>query len=567
MHGNAEQPVQGERQESQPGEAQSAEAQPGEAQPGEAQPGEAQPAREHEREREAPIERERRERREMREGREGREGRGEKRRRGDDFVAPGVPIVRSSTPRPPSLALGETGSAFGPRLTDGGAPFPEEAPAAPPVPEEYSSLEETPLPVASQVAEKEEVVASTQLGQERNEFLWLFEYGPEMDTVVLNSPQLLDGLALPYGPGMLKGYELGFGTVRTATGDVVASILPSSDPAAAVWGMLYRVPRRLALPAEDGVVPLDKVHDAVPPIGLFEPLTVVVHEPLRQREITCTTYIASATVRKYFHPRLPERHAGDPYVRHLLESARRQKLPESYLLDLEGRASTSAESSGERVRPGSASGPGGLAGSHSPAESDELDTEPIAAVSGKDERERSSPASPSQAPVAATSPEPVGPSPAPSPGAPEPSSTPTALRPAPQGWLLALAVYHALLLLAVLALAISEGLGFGQEVFTPDFAPFGVPWLVLAYGLLGGCVSCLVSLRQSTSRGQPLFLLITWFVRPYLGMVLAMLAYLLLDSGLVVLGSLPGHTNALFSLVGMLAGYCEHRFFFQRPSA
>ncbi|WP_069803369.1 gamma-glutamylcyclotransferase family protein [Thermogemmatispora onikobensis] len=538
MHGDTEQPAQGERQESQSGEAQ------------------AQPGREHEREREAPIERERRERREMREG---REGRGEKRRRGDDFVAPGVPIVRSSTPRPPSLALGETGSTFGPRLTDGGAPFPEEAPAAPPVPEEYSALEETPLPIASQAMEKEDVAASTQPGPERNEFLWLFEYGPEMDTVVLNSPQLLDGLALPYGPGMLKGYELGFGAVRTATGEVVASILPSSDPAAAVWGMLYRVPRRLALPAEDGVVPLDKAHDAVPPIGLFEPLTVVVHEPLRQREIACTTYIASATVRKYFQPRLPERYAGDPYVRHLLESARRQKLPESYLLDLEGRASPSPESAGGRSTRGPAI-------AHPLAESDELDTEPIVAVSGKDEREQPAPASPSQA-LITTSPKPVLPAPAPSAGPSEPPPATTASRPAPQGWLLALSVYHALLLLAVLALAISEGLGFGQTVFTPDFAPFGVPWLVLAYGLLGGCVSCLVSLRQSTSRGQPLFLLITWFVRPYLGMVLAMLAYLLLDSGLVVLGSLPGHSNALFSLMGMLAGYCEHRFFLQRPSA
>nr|BBH93962.1 hypothetical protein KTA_21610 [Thermogemmatispora argillosa] len=541
MHGETEQPTQGERRVNQSGEA--------------------QPAPDQKREREAISEQERRERREMREG---REGRGEKRRRGDDFVAPGVPIVRSSTPRPPSLALGEAGSAFGPRLTEGGAPFPEEAPAAPPVPEEYSSLEETPLPIASQVAEKEEVASAAQpgQGQERNEFLWLFEYGPEMDTVLLNSPQLLDGLALPYGPGMLKGYELGFGAVRTATGEVVASILPSSDPAAAVWGMLYRVPRRLALPAEDGVVPLDRVHDAVPPIGLFEPLTVVVHEPLRQREITCTTYIASATVRKYFQPRLPERYVGDPYVRQLLESARRQKLPESYLLDLEGRISSPASepTAGPATR-GMTSGSAGSVVAPPFTEKVELDTEPIMAVTGKDER--TTPASPVQAPPAWQEPaltasgQPSG-APAASPSA--------APRPAPQGWLLALAIYHALLLLAVLALAISEGLGFGQVIFTPDFAPFGVPWLVLAYGLLGGCVSCLVSLRQPASRGQPLFLLITWFVRPYLGMVLAMLAYLLLDSGLIVLGSPPGHANALFSLVGMLAGYCEHRLFFQHPS-
>ncbi|MBX5450312.1 gamma-glutamylcyclotransferase family protein [Thermogemmatispora sp.] len=525
---------------------------------------EVQPARDQEREREATNEQERRERREMREG---QEGRGERRRRGDDFVAPGVPIVRSSTPRPPSLALGEMGSAFDPRQQiEGGAPFPEEAPAAPPVPEEYSSLEETPLPIASQAAEKEEQAPLAQPGQERNEFLWLFEYGPEMDTVVLNSPHLLDGLALPYGPGMLKGYELGFGAVRTATGEVVASILPSSDPAATVWGMLYRVPRRLALPAEDGVVPLDKVHDAVPPIGLFEPLTVVVHEPLRQREITCTTYIASATVRKYFQPRLPERYVGDPYLRQLLESARRQKLPESYLLDLEGRINPSSSepstAGGPTTRGISSAAAGPVVAPPSAEKKVELDTEPIVAVMSTDEHFTS--ASPAQAPAASLAPARTASGQPSAPSAESVSATP---RPAPQGWLLALAIYHALLLLVVLALAISEGLGFGQMIFTPDFAPFGVPWLVLAYGLLGGCVSCLVSLRQPASRGQPLFLLITWFVRPYLGMVLAMLAYLLLDSGLIVLGSPPGHTNALFSLVGMLAGYCEHRLFFQRPSA
>ncbi len=446
-----------------------------------------------------------------------REGR---RKRSTDFVAPGVPIVRSSTPRPLSLAL--TGAEVKTHLEDGSSAFPEEAPGAPPVPEECSPLEETPLPIASQ-AERGSTVQTAQPAHERSEFLWLFEYGPEMDTVLLNSPQMLDGLALPYGPGVLKGYELGFGAVRTVSGEVVASILPSSEAGAAVWGMLYRVPRRLAQPSEENAPLLDKVHDAVPPVGLFEPLTVVVHEPLRQREIICTTYIASATVRRYFHTRLPERFLGDPYAQHLLESARRQKLPEGYLLELEGRISMPMEVT-----------------EPPPDSQREQDTEPLPVVKGSKEQARES---------------------QPGPGRPE---APPAYRPASQGWLLAISLYHAVLLLAILSLAVIEGLGLGQQIFNPNFTPLGVPWFVLVYGLLGGCVSCLVTLGQRISTRQPVFMLITWFVRPYLGIVLAMLAYLLLDSGLIALGAAAGHSTALFSLVGILAGYCEHRIFTRR---
>jgi hypothetical protein len=454
-----------------------------------------------------------------------REGR---RKRATDFVAPGVPIVRSSTPRPPSLAPG--GAELHAHLEERGSAFPEEAPGAPPVPEECSPLEETPLPIASR-PEKGSAPGSAQPAQERNEFLWLFEYGPEMDSVLLNSPQMLDGLALPYGPGMLKGYELGFGAVRTVSGEVVVSILPSSDPGAAVWGMLYRVPRRLALPSEESAAPLDKIHDAVPPMGLFEPHTVVVHEPLRQREIPCTTYIASATVRRYFQTRLPERYLDDPYVQHLLESARRQKLPESYLLELENRLSTPAPTT---------SAPAQTAAGQ-PEREQEQDTEPIPVVREQATDEGGRAAAQREAPE-----QPL-------------------YRPAAPGWFTALALYHALLLLAVLSLAVLEGLGLGREIFNAAFTPLGVPWFVLAYGLLGGCVSCLVTLGRRLASREPVFLLITWFVRPCLGIVLAMLAYLLLDSGLIALGAAPGHAGALFSLVGMLAGYCEHRLMLRHP--
>src|SRR5437764_9292513 len=47
------------------------------------------------------------------------------------------------------------------------------------------------------------------------EFLWLFEYGFEMDLPLLNSPERLDGLALLYGSAVLKGYRIVFEVVRS----------------------------------------------------------------------------------------------------------------------------------------------------------------------------------------------------------------------------------------------------------------------------------------------------------------------------------------------------------------
>jgi uncharacterized membrane protein len=58
--------------------------------------------------------------------------------------------------------------------------------------------------------------------------------------------------------------------------------------------------------------------------------------------------------------------------------------------------------------------------------------------------------------------------------------------------------------------------------------------------------------------------LITWYTRPYFGVILAGLVYLLLNSGLFTLsGSAEQHTM-LFSLLAVLAGACEGWLFFRR---
>ena len=126
------------------------------------------------------------------------------------------------------------------------------------------------------------------------------------------------------------------------------------------------------------------------------------------------------------------------------------------------------------------------------------------------------------------------------------------------------AVYLAVLLVGVLAFAVLQGMGFGQDVLTNTFTPLEVPWLVILYGLLGGCVSCLLSLEHLRAPHPPLFVIIIWFVRPYIGAVLAIFAYILLTSGLFITGQNVQRHMTFFWLMGALAGFSEGLLFFRR---
>lgn len=118
-------------------------------------------------------------------------------------------------------------------------------------------------------------------------------------------------------------------------------------------------------------------------------------------------------------------------------------------------------------------------------------------------------------------------------------------------------VYLTALLLIILTLAALHSLGFGHNVLANNFAPLEVPWLVIMYGLLGGCVSSLIRLGHLRTPHPPLFVVITWFARPYIGAVLAIFAYILLTSGLFIVGQSVERHMAFFWLVGALAGFCE----------
>src|SRR2546428_1987780 len=434
-----------------------------------------------------------------------------------EFVAPGAPIVRSSTPRPLSFGRFGSNSSQNEATQQPGhdtiSIFPVEAPSAPPLPEECGeseqggeetprAVEETPLPGR---AESSEDVSA--------EFLWLFEYSLEMDLAVLNSSERLGGLALLYGPAVLKGYELTFDVISSPGGQGVASILPSRKREAEVWGVLYRVPRRLIERLDDKPAPLDRIHAAAPPDGLFERLAVIVHEAYRGRQITCITYLASANARNQFHLLPRDRQVIDPsYAQRLLETAGRQKLPGNYLRELR-ELTVSHESPVAPVQPVTA------------RRALEQNTEPLPVLI--DEKRNMAAAHGGQ-------------------------KTPS--QPHNRGMVI-FALYLVCSLLAVFTFAILQGLV--ANLFAGDFAPLGIPWFVLVYGLIGGCLSCIVSLGRQHPANLPNFVMITWFTRPLIGSVLAVLAYLLLNSGLFVLSASVEQHHTLYSLLAMLAGACE----------
>ena len=454
---------------------------------------------------------------------------------GEECIVPGVPIVRSSTPKPLSSGSGmpPRGQPSTGQLQEQGGQsmFPVEAPLAPPLPEEdlgtgnesLIRVGATPLPLAGKEVPLEDA---------SSEFSWLFEYGVEMDNALLNSPEWLDGVALMYGPAVLKGYEITFDVVRARSGGVVASILPSRLLGAEVWGMLYRVPRRCVESRDEEAALLDVAHAATPPDGLFERLEVMVHDAYRRRDIDCITYIASAAARNAFHLLSRDKQIPDPfYVERLLESARKQKLPGSYLDEL---ALLTAEKAPQRVP---------TLPTDKPVEQN---TEPLPVINGTQTR----PQLPMQAPMQTPIPPDV--------------MLKQQMPPERPVGLVIFAGYVLLLLLAVFVLAVLQGLGFGSAYLTAHLTLLGIPWFMLVYGLLGGCVSSIVWLGKRERVRLPGFVLVTWFARPLMGAVLAALAFLLLNSGVFVFNGDVGQHATLYALVAVLAGACEGWLFFKK---
>jgi cation transport regulator ChaC len=431
----------------------------------------------------------------------------------EDSAANGIPVVRTNTPRPLSFArssaASEQASTSGSLLN--AADFPVEAPGAPPLPEEPEEGERgasvATIPVSSGAT------LSEQTGESAPEFIWLFEYGLEMDEGYLNSPGRLNGQAHIYGPAVLKGYCIE--GIRLRNGQMALSLAKDSSPDSEVWGVLYRVPRKLAEPLGSEPSMLDKAHAS----HLFSAVPVVAQEMYRKRAVQCVTYMFSETADKDFVLPAPlEAHVDHSYARRLLTVARQQHLPEAYLQALATLIEPDAE---EPASPAI----GRI----------EQNTEPLPVID--------SAVLPAHVPVLARSAPPM---------------------PTPRGWLLALSLYLVGILMAALALAVVQTMGYWSRLFTASFAPLGAPWYVLLYGLLGGCISCIMALGRINRPTAPGFVMLTWFARPFLGMVLAALAYLALSSGLFIISVVPAQRYAIYSVVGAIAGLCEGWLFFRR---
>ena len=430
-----------------------------------------------------------------------------------DGAANGIPVVRTNTPRPLSFArsstTGEQASTSRSLLNT--ADFPVEAPGAPPLPEEPEEGERgasvATIPITSEAAQSE------QIGESAPEFIWLFEYGLEMDEGYLNSPGRLNGQAHTYGPAVLKGYRIE--GVRLRNGQMTLSLARDSSPDSEVWGVLYRVSRKLA--EQHGSEPsmLDKAHVA----HFFSAVPVVAQEMYHRRAMQSVTYMLSEIDRKDFVLSAPlEAHFDRSYARRLLAVARQQHLPEAYVQTLATLIEQDVE-------------------------------EPTVPVTGRLEQN--------------TEPLPVLDSSVLLPHAPARVRGVPPM-PTPRGWLLALSLYLVGILMAALAFAVVQTLGYWSQLFIASFAPLGAPWYVLLYGLLGGCISCIMALGRINRPTAPGFVMLTWFVRPFLGMVLAALAFLALSSGLFIISIVPAQRHAIYSVIGAVAGLCEGRLFFRR---
>ena len=422
-------------------------------------------------------------------------------------MEPGISVIRGNTPRPlPFEALLAGNEQAAQEQTTTRSVFPGQAPAAPPLPEELEDDEQERASSNTDVSIQPESTNGPQ------EFIWLFEYGMEMEETFLNSSERLAGAAFLYGPAVLRGYTLMFAEILQ-TEQFMCTIVPSGQPKAEVWGVLYRVPRRVTLHNDQQPSLLDSIHTAGTSTSLFAPVSVTVRETYHEREIACGTYTLTATARQQLRLFTPEQaDSMTLLVRHIRTLARKQKLP-AYYLNIPAQPASVEPPAETQNRSVATPLPR------------EQNTDPIPAL----KKENS-------------------------------TVTPIVQRSVVLSfsrWLVALALYQIVILLLILVFAVLQGMGFMNSFLTPNLQLLGVPWLLLIYGILGGTVSSIVALGRARRIHLPLFVIILWFVRPYIGGVLALFAYLLLNSGLFTLGDLATSHRTLFPLIGVLAGLCE----------
>lgn len=437
----------------------------------------------------------------------------------EDYVAPGVAVVRANTPRPLPFSLKPAKTELPLSPSKSSTDFPVEAPDAPPLPEDDEAV--------NAGVTKTEPKISQALRSSANEFIWLFEYALDMDPVHLNRPERLNGSAFAYGPAVLKGYRLVFEGLDPRTSRITASLDPIQEDQEEkeIWGILYRVPRRFTRSEHNEIPLLDKVHCA----ETFVSVEIKVRESYRQREISCVTYVASETARLLVR-QLPEHNRAPEtaYLTRLLQIARRQKLPATYVHTIE-----------ELVRPAISTA------TPLPVTPLGHNTEPLPVVTTAEQE--------AQGRAGSTT------------NVERLFSFWNKERPANmEHWLTIFAIYVSLLLICTLILALIQGLGFGDAAFNSSFSSLGIPGYAFLYGLAGGCISCVISLGRAYPTYPPTFVVLTWFVRPFLGAFLGALAYLILASGIILVSSQPTQHFAICSVICAIAGFFEGNIFLRK---
>ena len=488
---------------------------------------------------------------------------------------PGIPIVRGNTPRPLSFqtmisSSGQFAQSAGSEFLPA---FPAQAPLAPPLPEEPDEREEDVTTVSPDPTYNLELSDTVSISDQTDfsayDFILLFEYGLEMDAAILNSPERLHGLALLYGPGVLPGYKIKFGAqyIRGSTGPTIVAIEPCSDAGAQVWGVLYSIPRYLSEPNDTEPSLLDTIHAAITPQNFFQGIQVVVHEIQHDRDVTSLVYVATEAAHQRLRLVSADEWVGDTaFAQRLTSIARKQELPEQAIHQYEVLSSPHTQSNGaiEPVLAAAGARPASLTALPGV---NRQNTESFAATTSRVNQQNTELFPSVQARANQQNTEPL-------PTFDErrlltangvQHSFVSQIDPATNRWLVIFSLYLVCLLLVSLTFAALQGLGPGRGLINDQFAPLGVPWLVLMYGLLGGCVSCIVTLGRFRATATPVFILISWFTRPFVGAILAVLAYLLLTCGLFSFGGNTGGQHmSLFLLAGALAGFGEGWVFFKQ---
>lgn len=488
---------------------------------------------------------------------------------------PGIPIVRGNTPRPLSFQtmISSSGQFAQPAGSEFLPAFPAQAPLAPPVPEEPDEHEEDAITVPPDPIYNLELSDAVSISDQADfsayDFILLFEYGLEMDAAILNSPERLHGLAFLYGPGVLPGYKIKFGAqyIRGSTGPTIVAVEPCSDAGAQVWGVLYSIPRYLSELNDTEPSLLDTIHAAITPQNFFKGVQVVVHEIQHDRDVTSLVYVATEAAHQRLRLVSVDQWMGDTsFAQRLASIARKQELPEQAIHQYEVLSSLHTQSN-EAAEPVLVAASARSASLTAPPGANQQNTEPFPAVSSRMNQQNTEPFSsvPSRANQQNTEPLPTfgermllttnG----------VQHSFVSQIDPATNRWLVIFSLYLVCLLLVSLTFAALQGLGPGRSLVNDQFAPLGVPWLVLMYGLLGGCVSCIVTLGRFRATATPVFILISWFTRPFVGAILAVLTYLLLTCGVFSFGGNTGGQHmSLFLLAGALAGFGESWIFFKQ---